>query len=101
MNVLELSLVLMLLLFAVLGSGVWIALALALVRIRRRADEGRDTGRASARHVDVDGVEFLGPDGVADVHLDGRNPLSHQIVRGHVRRAWRLGCRNCRDACCT
>jgi len=85
MNVLELSLVLMLLLFAILGSGVWIALALAGVRVRGRPDEGSDAGRASAGYIDVGSFELLGPDGFAYVHLDGRNTLSYEIVRRHVR----------------
>ena len=71
MNVLELSLVLMLLLFAILGSGVWIALALAVCGFAAVSDESGNTSRTSARHVDVDSVEFMGPDGTADVHLDG------------------------------
>ena len=71
MNVLELSLALMLLLFAILGSGVWIALALAVCGFAAVHDEGRHPGGSGARNLDVDGVEFLGSDGFADVHLDG------------------------------
>ena len=98
MNVVELSLVLMLLLFAILGSGVWIALALAVCGFRRGADQGRDAGRPGAGDLDVGGLQFLGSHRAADVHLDGRDPLPHQIVRRHVRGPRALGAETARPA---
>ena len=85
MSVVELSLVLMLLLFAMLGSGVWIALALAICGFVAIVTNDVDAAGPGAGHLDVGGVGFVGPDRAADVHLDGRNPLPHQIVRRHVR----------------
>ena len=86
MTVVELSLLLMLLLFAVLGSGVWIALALAICGFVAILTTVSTPAGPGAGDLDVGGVGFLGPDRAADVHLDGRNPLPHQIVRRHVRR---------------
>ena len=91
----------MLLLFAILGSGVWIALALAvcgfvaiLTKVSTPAGQVLATSMWAAS-------EFLGPHRAADVHLDGRNPLPHQIVRGHVRRPGALVAEVCPAGCCT
>ena len=91
MNELQLSLALMLLLFAILGSGVWIALALAVCGFAAVLTKVATPAGPGAGDLDVDGVEFLGPHRAADVHLDGRDPLPHQIVRRHVRRPGALG----------
>ncbi len=56
------------------------------LRLCRGPHQGRDAGGTGARDLDVDGIELVGSDRVADVHLDGRDSLSHQIVRRHVRR---------------
>ena len=38
-----------------------------------------------AGDLDLASLNQLGPDRAADVHLDGRDPLPHQAVGGHVR----------------
>ena len=86
MSVVELSLVLMLLLFRHSGLRRLDRDCAGSVRFCSGAHQSRDAGGTGARDIHVDCFEFVGSDGVADVHLDGRDSLSHQIVRRYVRR---------------
>ena len=88
-------------LFVLLGSGVWIGLALAGVawigmelftsRPGRRRDGGDDLGLGVV--VDADRA--------AAVRLDGRDPVPHAAVRGHVPRPRALARAAARAGCCT
>jgi C4-dicarboxylate transporter DctM subunit len=75
---------LILALFVLLGSGIWIGLALLgvgwlgmeLFTPRRRRRDGRHhLGR----------LLLLDPDRPADVPLDGRDPVPHAALLGHVQ----------------
>jgi hypothetical protein len=74
-------------LFALLGSGVWIGLALSGVAwIGMELFTTRPAGDAMA--VTIWGAaSSLDADGAAAVHLDGRDPVPHPPVGGHVPRA--------------
>ncbi len=81
MSVVELSLVLMLLLFAILGAGVWIAVALAIVGfVAILSSTVAPPGQVLATSMWA-AVEFMGSHRAADVHLDGRDSLPHEIAR--------------------
>ena len=73
-------------LFLLLGTGVWIGLAL-LGRGLGRHDPVHQQPRGRRHdHHDLDGVLVMGAHRPAAVHLDGRDPVSHPPVRGHVPR---------------
>ena len=72
-------------LFALLGSGVWIGLALAGVAwIGMELFSSRPAGDAMAVTIWGIGV-VVDADRAAAVLLDGRDPVPHAAVRGHVQ----------------
>ena len=72
-------------LFALLGSGVWIGLALAGVAwIGMELFSSRPAGDAMAVTIWGIGV-VVDADRAAAVRVDGRDPVPHAAVRGHVQ----------------
>jgi hypothetical protein len=87
-------------LFLILGSGVWIGLTLTGVAwIGMQLFSSRPAGDAMA--VTIWGsASQLDADGAAAVRVDGRDPVPHAAVAGHVPRPGALDA-GCPGGCCT
>ena len=88
-------------LFLLLGTGVWIGLALIGVAfVGMELFTTRPVGDAMAVD-DLGLVVELDPHRAAALHLDGRDPVPHAALGGHVPRASRPGWSACPGGCCT
>ena len=91
LGMVELSLILLGVMIVMLASGVWIAVALGARRLRRDGADHERAARHRARHHGMERELVMDARGAAAVHLDGRDPVPHQAVRGDVPRPVALG----------
>ncbi len=84
LGMIELSFVLLGVMILLLGSGVWIAVSLGLVGFVAMALTTSLPLGVGACHHDLERQLVMDAGRAAAVHLDGRDPLPHQIVRGDV-----------------